>query len=85
MTWTLPAILANGNSVVNQIDIAQGAITDVSGVEIETFTEQYTTDNLAPRMIDESIQEGAILLLGSLAYSVTFSEPMNTAVRHFGV
>ncbi len=74
--FDLPTTLPDGNHTVT---IAADAIRDVQGTKVAAFTQHFTTDTTPPRVIGSSIQQGDILLPGDLTYTVTFSEPMNTA------
>ncbi len=61
------------------IYIAADSILDLQGTPLDEFTSHYTIDLKPPRVVASSIQEGDVLPAGSLTYTVTFSEPMNTA------
>jgi hypothetical protein len=73
--WYLPSVF-NGNDEDNHLEIAGGKIQDISGATLAAYGEDYTTDNVAPRLVSTSIQEGGLLPVGSLTYVATFSEPM---------
>ena len=74
--WYLPSVF-NGNSQENQLQIAGGVIQAVNGTTLAPYTENYTTDNVGPRIVSTSIAEGASLSPGNLSYVVTFSEPID--------
>src|SRR5206468_4172494 len=76
VVFALPSGLSEGT---HSVTIAAGAIEDVQGTPLTAFTEQFTLDFTPPRVIGSSIQENDVLPPGSLTYTVTFSEPMNTA------
>jgi hypothetical protein len=59
--------------------IAAGAIHDLQGTPIGTFSSQYSLDLTAPRVVASSIQNGATSPAGNLSYQVTFSEPLAVA------
>ena len=63
---------------VNQVSIAAGAIKDVQGTPIQAYNGSFVLDQTAPRVIDSSLQPDAQLPAGSLTWTVTFSEPINT-------
>ncbi len=88
----MPAVgvtVVDGNTVVfdlpalsegtQNVQIAAGAIQDVQGTLISAFNTSFYEDITAPRVIASSIQQGDVLPVGSLTYTVDFSEPMNTA------
>jgi hypothetical protein len=74
--FTLPSGLGDGTYTVA---IAAGAIQDVQATPLTAFTEHFTLDQTPPRVVSSSIQENDVLPAGTLTYTVTFSEPMNTA------
>ena len=78
VTWYLPSGF-NGSSEDNRLDIAGGQIQDLSDVTLAAFSEDFTTDNVAPTVVATSIEEGSILPVGTgnLTYVVTFSQPMD--------
>jgi hypothetical protein len=72
--FSLPA-LGEG---IHDVNIADGAVLDLQGTEVDAVTEQYTLDLNPPTVVASSIQEGDVLPAGDLSFQVTFSEPMNT-------
>jgi hypothetical protein len=68
--------LAEGN---HNVQIAAGALQDVQGTPIEAFSMTFYEDVTSPRVASSSIQEGDVLPIGDLTYTVQFSEPMQTA------
>ena len=76
VAFGLPAISEGTQSV----QIAAGAIQDIQGTPLEAFGMSFFEDFTAPRVVDQSVAEGTVLNADSLAYSVTFSEPMNTVI-----
>jgi hypothetical protein len=78
VTWFLPGGF-NGDREDNRVTIA-GLIQDISGAALNTFTEDYTTDNVPPTVVASSITEAQVLPTGNLTEVVTFSEPMNPSL-----
>jgi extracellular elastinolytic metalloproteinase len=60
------------------IEISAGALKDTQGTPISAFSSQFTLDQTPPVVIASSIQQGDLLPSGTLEYTVTFSEPMNS-------
>jgi hypothetical protein len=79
VTWTLPALSGSGDDVAHTIAIAAGALSNIHGTSVDAFAETIFIDNLPPTVVATSIEEGAVLPIGSLTYQVTFSEPIVTA------
>ena len=50
VTWYLPGVF-NGNDENNLLQIAGGKIQSVSGATLAAYSENYTTDNLPPRVV----------------------------------
>ena len=63
---------------VNQVSIAAGAIKDVQGTSVQAYNGSFVLDQTCARVIDSSLQPDAQLPAGNLAWTVKFSEPMNT-------
>jgi sugar lactone lactonase YvrE len=76
VTWFLPALSGVGDQVPHTIAIAAGALTNIHGKPIDSFSETIYVDNAPPRVIATSVEEGDILAPGTLTYTVTFSEPL---------
>ncbi|MFV2068445.1 MAG: hypothetical protein ACC645_15855, partial [Pirellulales bacterium] len=76
LEFTFPS-LAEGP---HDVTIAAGALEDVRGEPIETFASQLIVDTTAPRIIDVSIQEDAMVPAGvPLEVAVRFDETLNTS------
>jgi len=73
VVFSLPSLSEGTYDVV----IAAGAILDVQRTPIQAFWSQFTVDLTAPRVIATSIQEGDVLPVGDLAYTVQFDEELN--------
>ncbi len=82
---TLPAGWLVATDGAYDVRIAAGAVNDVQGTPVQAVASQFILDLTPPRVIASSVQEGDILPIEasqstlSLAYQVTFSEPINAA------
>ena len=74
VVFVLPALL-RGN---HQVTIAAGTILDVQNRPLEPFASTFVIDT-PPRIVGSSIAEGSIVPPGSLTYTATFDEPMDTS------
>jgi hypothetical protein len=81
---SLPAGWWVASEGTHSVTIAAGAIKDVQGTPISAYNGSFTLDYTAPRVVGSSIQEGAVLPTGNLTYTVTFSEPLQTALVDAG-
>jgi sugar lactone lactonase YvrE len=79
-TWTLPALSGTGDHVPHTIAIGGNALSDIQGTGVSAFSETIFIDNVRPSVVRTSIKPGQILPPGSLAFQVTFSEPIDTAL-----
>jgi hypothetical protein len=77
VTFTLPQDFPINDRGTHNITIT--GVQALTGVTVTTFTESITVDNLAPAVVNTSIQEGGVATGPDLTYMVTFSEPMNTS------
>lgn len=73
LSFTLPTL---GHGTQN-VAIAGGAITDLQGQPLETFSSQFDLDLEGPRIISSSIQQGDTVAAGTLIYSATFNSPID--------
>ena len=74
VVFTLPS-LGEG---LQDVRIAAGALKDVQGTPIAAFSSQFYHDITAPRVIDSSVQQGAVLPVGDLTITLKMSEAMRT-------
>ncbi len=65
---------------INTLAIAAGAIKDVQGTSITAYGSTFLIDQTPPRVVNSSIQQDQVLSPGNLSYTVTFSEPIQTAL-----
>ncbi len=61
---------------LHTLSIAAGAFADLRGLGVDPLSIAFTIDNVAPRVIGSSVQSGDRIPAGTLAYTVTFDEPM---------
>jgi hypothetical protein len=79
--------VVDGNTVVfdlvggytdgpHSVTIAAGALVDVQGTAISSYSGTFFMDQTGPRVTTTSLAPGAVVAPGSLSYQVTFNEPM---------
>jgi methionine-rich copper-binding protein CopC len=76
LVFQLPALVAGSYTV----SLAAGALTDDEGQPLEAFSSGFEIDVTPPAITSSSLTAGSILSAGELAYTVTFSEPLNEGV-----
>jgi ELWxxDGT repeat protein len=74
LVFQLPTGLVEGWHTVS---IAPGAIADLQGTPIAAFSSQFYLDFTAPRIIASTLLAGDVVPLGSLLYTLSFSEPLS--------
>jgi hypothetical protein len=79
VTFDLPS-LSEG---LQNVQFAGGAVVDVQGTPIDSFSLTFYHDNNSPRIAASSITAGEVIPINgstsALSYTVVFSEPMKTA------
>jgi len=75
LEFQLPALIDG----LHTATIAAGAIVDLQGQPLESFSSELTIDTIAPQVIATSIEAGETLSARSLTYSVQFDEEISTA------
>ena len=76
VVFTLPA-LSEG---LHGVTINAGAIFNAHGTPIQAFTSTFIIDVTGPRVVTSSLHEGNMAPAGSLTYTATFDEDMDTTV-----
>lgn len=69
-------VLGNGHHTVA---VAAGAMTDLRGNPIASFTKSLDIDQTPPVVVASSLVDGAIIPTGNWTYTATFSKPMKVA------
>jgi hypothetical protein len=72
VVFTLPTLSA-GTHTVN----LDSSIMDVHGRPLDAYQGDFTFDNVGPRVIGSSIQEGDALSSAAIDYVVTFNKPLD--------
>jgi len=78
---TLSFNIANtsGGDGLYAVQIAEGALTSLSGKPLQAFAATFDSDLTAPRVVASSLSGGETLAPGSLSYTASFSEVLATA------
>jgi len=61
------------------LEFAAGAVTDVRGMVLEAYVGQFYMDRTPPRVVGSSVQDGGVVPLGLVTYTVQFDETLSTA------
>ena len=61
------------------VSIAAGAVEDIQGTPVESYTGDFYLDLTAPRVIASSIQEADVVPVGTLAYTAEFDEELDAS------
>lgn len=70
LAFTLPAL----SDATYTIAFAEGAITSLSGQDLEAFSAELTVDTAPPQVAFSSVQTGDVLPSGNFVYTATFNE-----------
>jgi sugar lactone lactonase YvrE len=76
VTWFVQA-LPPGLNVSYKFAIAGGAVLDIHGVGLSAFSETIIVNTVPPHLTSTSVEEGAVLNVGNLTYTVGFNEPLD--------
>jgi hypothetical protein len=76
VTWTFPTLPANPEDGVEHEVVISG-VRNLQGLAVQTYQTDFFLDNVPPRIVQSSIQEGGVVQSGGLTYTATFSEPMD--------
>jgi subtilisin family serine protease len=72
VAFTVPALSA-GTHTVN----LDSSIMDIHGRPVDAYQGDFSLDNIGPRIIGSSIQEGDVLSSSTIDYVVTFNKPLD--------
>jgi hypothetical protein len=76
VTWTFPTLPTTPEDGVEHEVVISG-VRNLQGLAVETYQTDFFLDNVPPRIVQSSIQEGQVVQSGGLTYTATFSEPMD--------
>ncbi|MFO0892785.1 MAG: FG-GAP-like repeat-containing protein [Isosphaeraceae bacterium] len=62
------------------IGLASGSVQDIQGTGLTAYNGMITLDYTPPRVVSTSIADGAVVPVGDVVYTVTFSEPLQTSL-----
>ena len=75
VVFTLPGALGQGTHTVA---LSAGAMSDVEGAALSAYSGSFILDTIPPKVTASSVFEGRVLTGGSLTYTATFGEAMDT-------
>ncbi len=76
VVFTLPGTLGQGT---HTIALSAGSLSDLEGAPLTAYSGSFVLDTIPPNITASSVVEGQVLTGGSLTYTATFDEAMNTA------
>jgi len=76
VVFTLPGALGQGT---HTIALSAGSLSDLEGAPLAAYSGSFVLDTIPPNITASSVVEGQVLTGGSLTYTATFDEAMNTA------
>jgi hypothetical protein len=79
VVFTLPALSGTGHNLTHKLQVAS-TVLSIQGTALSRFSETITVDNLAPKVIKTSVEEGNQLSPGTLKYKVTFDDTIDASV-----
>ena len=71
-------IQANFQIGINTVLVAPGAITDIQGNAIQSFSSEFSVDRSGPRIVSSTVSEGDEVAAGDLVIEIGFNEAIDS-------